>query len=83
MTYTLAEAARELGIPVRRVRGWVDKGVIRAIAAPRRGMDRRLTAADIALLRQTVVALQAAHGTMAIRPGPVLRGETWRSQPRT
>src|SRR5262245_6468673 len=69
-TYTLPEAARQLGIPVRRLRGWLDRGVVRGtLPAPRRGMDRRLTASDIMRVR-ALADLQQLFGAKTLRFTP-------------
>jgi hypothetical protein len=66
-TYTLPEAARRLGIPVRRLRGWLDRGVVRGtLPAPRRGVDRRLTASDLVRVR-ALADLQQLFGANTLR----------------
>jgi hypothetical protein len=66
-TYTLPEAARRLGMPVRRLRGWLERGLLRGILpAPRRGMDRRVTASDLVRLR-ALVELQRLMGAPTLR----------------
>jgi hypothetical protein len=68
-TFTLKEAAKLVGVPLRRLRGWLDKGVLRGtLPAPRRGVDRRVTASDLVRL-SAMASLQRLFGARNLRLG--------------
>jgi hypothetical protein len=68
-TFTLKEAAKLVGVPLRRLRGWLDKDVLRGtLPAPRRGVDRRVTGSDLVRLR-AMAELQQLFGAGNLRLG--------------
>ena len=59
--YTVGGAARALGVPVNRVRRWMDEGVLRGFR-PREGGHRRISGESVlAVLRNPQGEIDRAH----------------------